>query len=65
MGDKHIVSPLLAKVILKFSELGDAMEALLEEEDKIKAYEKFELVLTLNNDTRLRVFEEGVQVEYF
>lgn len=65
MADKHIVSPLLAKVILKFSELGDAMEALLEEEDKIKAYENFELVLTLNNDTRLRVFEEGVQVEYF
>ncbi len=64
MADNVIISPLLAKIIIKFSDIGAELEALLEEEDKIKAYEKFELVLTLNNDTRLRVFEEGVQVEY-
>lgn len=64
MEDKHIVSPLLAKVILKFAEIEDELENFLEYEDKIKAFENFELVLTLNNDTRLSVFEEGVQVEY-
>ena len=65
MKDSLIVDPLLAKIILKFSDLGNELENLLEEEDKIKAYENFELVLTLNDDTRLRIFEEGVQLEYF
>ena len=63
MADKVIISPLLAKVILKFAEIEDELENFLEYEDNIKAFENFELVLTLNNDTRLRVFEEGVQLE--
>lgn len=63
MSESAVISPLKAKIILKFAELGDELEALLEAEDKYKAYEKFELTLTLNDEERLRIFEEGVQVD--
>lgn len=64
MADNVIISPLMAKIIQKFSECENELEELLEAEDKFKAYENFELVLTLNGEEQLRIFEEGVQITY-
>lgn len=59
-----LVDVFLAKTMIKFSELEEDLESWLERNDPNRLCGKFELVLTLNEDTQLRVFEEGVQVKY-